>query len=85
MGSVYRFMSTHRKTCAIFRFSDRDNRRCSCGKDDLDAWIKTLEETIQQAYRLHPELVFLELKNEAINEERRILQKTSRKRTKVPE
>lgn len=40
-----KFISKHRKTCSIFRFSDQENRKCSCGRDESEKeWNKVLAE-----------------------------------------
>lgn len=48
--AIEKYMKKHLTTCTMHRFSDGDNRKCSCGLDEARAELMELKAEVEKAY-----------------------------------
>ncbi len=44
MNVLEKFTKDHKRSCAMFRFSDRENRHCSCGRDQAATELAAMRQ-----------------------------------------
>lgn len=62
--AIEKYLKKHLSTCTMHRYSDGDNRKCSCGLDEARAELEAMKQVIQASDMVGAADVIIQLREE---------------------